>query len=94
MGMALTVFEHDDTGYAAWLAQHADGFVLNRQAPARARNLVLHRASCRHISQLQLGPGRWTHGKEKRCADDVEELVSWARHVSLAEPTRCSRCKP
>jgi hypothetical protein len=92
--MALILFEQDDAGYAAWLAQHTDGFVLNRQAPARARNPVLHRASCPHISQLQLGPGRWTHGKEKRCADDVEELVSWARGASLAEPTRCSRCRP
>lgn len=43
-------FVDDDAGYARWLADHPEGFVVNTYRTPSAGYLMLHRATCSSIS--------------------------------------------
>jgi hypothetical protein len=89
----VTLFRDDDDGYAAWLAGHPSGFVLNTTRSPTPSYLVLHRSSCRFISGVPPSGRRWTKDYLKVCADSSAELWRWARAIS-AQPTHCGFCTP
>jgi len=75
----IVEFMNDDKGYVAWLAEHADGFVLNCERPPRPSYLTLHHASCWTISRTS---GRnWTTNYQKVCADTFAEIHAWASQI-------------
>jgi hypothetical protein len=43
--------------YLAWTVAHPDGFVLNVRRRSDADYVILHRASCRSISNDNQAPG-------------------------------------
>ncbi|NPT61650.1 hypothetical protein [Paraburkholderia elongata] len=85
--MTAETFLEDERDYLAWLAANPHGFVLNRfRKENSASYMVLHRATCRLISQLsgnaRVG-GFTERGYIKICASDVETLAGYARqHAS------------
>jgi hypothetical protein len=44
--MSVELFRSNDEGYAAWLAVHARGYVLNIQQSLNPSDPRLHSASC------------------------------------------------
>jgi len=48
--VSIELFRDDDEGYAAWLAAHAQGYVLNIQRTLTASDARVHRADCRTIT--------------------------------------------
>ena len=92
-------FSNDDLGYLAWVGAHPDGFVLNvRRVPDRDRVAVLHRASCKSISNETYAPGAYTgRGYRKVCAITEAELNLAAKSEGRSDGTfskRCGLCCP
>lgn len=83
-------FKDDDVGYVHWLTSHPDRFVLNTRRTPKPDYLVLHRASCPKISQLQRGARRWTRDYIKFCGRQAE-LEALAREFG-GEPRNYSIC--
>ncbi|MEX3937392.1 hypothetical protein AB4Y32_37640 [Paraburkholderia phymatum] len=103
--MIAETFRKDERGYLAWLAANPQGFVLNRYRNENSASyLVLHRATCRLVSQLSgnaRAGGFTERGYIKICASDVETLAGYARqHASKhGKPGRsfskvCAICDP
>ncbi len=91
-------FSDDDVSYLAWVAAHPDGFVLNvRHTPDR-NYVVLHRASCKSISNDTHAPNAYTgRGYRKICATSVAELKLAAKSEGRSDGTfskRCGLCRP
>lgn len=89
-------FRGDDCGYKDWLAGNLEGFVVNTTRPPSAKYLVLHVASCPHITQLKEKrvAKTWTEGEYmKTCSTDIRELESWAAGIGgeLIRKCRCLR---
>jgi len=84
-------FIDDDAGYIRWLAAHPEGFVLNTERSPKPGYLVLHRASCPKISQLQRSATQWTRDYIKFCGHRTE-LEALARHEVGGEPRCCGIC--
>ena len=72
-------FSDDEAGYAAWLAEHPDGFVFNHFGGPHAADNVIHQASCRHLHRA-VDAGRRTV-QEKLVAADLRELTSRVNQV-------------
>jgi hypothetical protein len=87
-------FVDDDAGYLAWLARHADGFVVNCDVVPRAEYVVLHRASCGTISGAPARGASWTVAYKKVCSVDSSEVVEWVRGAIGSSPAHCHLCTP
>jgi hypothetical protein len=87
-------FSDDDEGYARWLQEHPDGFVVNTYRRPSQNYLILHRAECPHISTRASESRRWTADYLKVCAANIEDLQTWARHDVAGTLTRCRTCAP
>lgn len=93
--------EGDDPKYLAWIAEHADGFVLNtRRLIPRPGYMALHRATCRTIGTLtgDARPGGFTERTYRKvCATTPSELSRWVRDHGRPDGSfskRCSVCRP
>jgi hypothetical protein len=64
----ITRFQNDDDGYLAWIDEHPTGFVVNCAPNPSTDYLVLHRASCMHITVPGDNMEHWTHEYIKVCA--------------------------
>lgn len=84
-------FVDDDAGYLRWIADHADGFVLNTYRQPRANYLRLHRSSCSSVSGTPANGTRWTADYIKICGD-AEQLKRWAMDEVAGEVWECARC--
>lgn len=89
----MVTYEEQDAEYLAWLADFPNGYVVNSDRRPRSSYLVLHRATCTHITQLKGSAGHWTFDYAKQCSANVADLHSWAKGIggSLA---LCKTCKP
>src|SRR5262245_56796379 len=68
-----TVFDKSHSDYFKWLKAHPEGFVLNTTRKKNPKYLVLHRATCRTISEYsgKQKPGGFTERDYiKVCADN------------------------
>ena len=83
-------FVDDDDGYAAWLADHPDAFVINTGRRPAAADLMLHRASCGTISGMPARGSTFTGEYSKVCGDR-EELEAFARQLG-GQARPCGVC--
>jgi hypothetical protein len=97
--MSAILFQTDDE-YQRWRESHPDGYVLNTTRPESPRYMVLHRASCTHISDPshENAAGGFTERSyQKVGADDVESLKDWIADHGRFDRTfsnECGSCKP
>lgn len=85
-------FVNDDEGYVAWLASHANGYVLNTFPHVTSSYLVLHRAGCRTVNR-PLAKGRnWTILYGKSCSEDRSQLEEWAQREAGKSVHPCGIC--
>lgn len=94
-------FNDDDDGYQRWLADHPNGYVVNTSRTISPTYMVLHRATCRSISEYkpQHAPGAFTERDfVKACADTVVDLRRWVRGHGRPDGSftsdTCPQCKP
>lgn len=84
-------FVDDDDGYRSWIAANPTGWVVNSYRTPNPGYLVLHRATCRHVSGTPHRGDNWTVEYSKSCGGEAE-LRAWAGTVLGAEPSLCSHC--
>jgi hypothetical protein len=91
-------FEHDDPGYRTWLSENPDGYVLNVRRSADADYVVLHRATCTHISrQVRSGHPYTGRAYRKVCSNNLVELSGAARLEGRRDGSFskcCALCNP
>jgi hypothetical protein len=46
----MTVFDHDDDAYLAWVASNPDGYVVNCERKPNHKSTRLHLSSCATIT--------------------------------------------
>lgn len=90
-------FSDDDKGYLGWLADHADGFVVNVERVPRPGYVILHRAICTTISAMRDDGAYTGRGYRKVVASDLDELRAFARSIGRADGSfskSCGHCGP
>ena len=90
----IQVFDNDDAGYLEWLAANGGGYVLNTTNPATREYLMLHRATCRHVTGSPSNGRQWTVQYLKVVADAAHPIESWCVARLDGRPTWCAHCKP
>jgi hypothetical protein len=91
-GAQLQQFVDQDTAYRSWIAAWPHGYVLNCERSPRADYLVLHRATCSSISELQPGMNTFTGEYIKVCSTDLQAVKQWALEGIGAAPSPCQQC--
>ena len=74
---SVSHLDHDETGFASWLAAHPTGFVVNTTRSVPANYRVLHRATCWTIrpGKKEAEPGALTERAYiKICGTEVSVL--------------------
>ena len=89
------LFKDDDQGFLDWKNAHIDGFVLNTTRTPRSDYLMLHRATCPHLTWRN-AEVHWTKDYVKYCSTQVDDLVRWVKQQGIGNPrlTPCRTCKP
>ncbi len=92
----LALFDND-SAYHDWLVRNRDGYVVNVRRTLSSDYVVLHRATCPHVSGPQ-EPGAFTERDyRKLCGEtlaDVLEAPTWCGRAKGAFTIRCSHCGP
>jgi len=94
---SVFILDTDDEGYLAWTARHPTGFVINTVRPPGPGYLMLHMASCWHITAPEhtFSPTSWTgNDYSKVCGLRRADILAWSRERFGVEPTRCQHCDP
>ena len=84
-------FVDDDSSYQSWIAAWPGGYVLNCNRSPNSAYLILHRAACTSITELQAGMQTFTGEYVKVCSTDRGAITQWAIDSTGAAPTR--RCR-
>jgi hypothetical protein len=92
--MSAYEFRDDDRGYAAWLLEHAQGFVLNIRRSYKPSDARVHRAGCRTIRRANPRGGPWTETYVKVCAVELDDLDRWSMEHAGGPLPRCGVCLP
>lgn len=87
-------FRDDDAGYLAWLADHAEGYVINIARNHNVTQARLHLANCHTIRNQNSAGSTWTGPYVKVCADDLAELDKWAIETVGQPISPCGTCRP
>ena len=94
----LIHFDGDDAAYMDWLAHNPNGYVVNVRRRLSDDYVVLHRATCPHISSRPQEAGAYTErGYHKLCGHtlaDVQQAPVWCGRVSGSFTKRCAHCGP
>lgn len=94
----IVEFDGNDDGYLDWLAVYPDGYVVNARRKRSPDYVVLHRATCRSISNHLAEPGAYTaRGYIKYCAEtlaDVAVVPTLCGRTRGSFTKRCRFCKP
>jgi hypothetical protein len=94
---AVEIFENDDAGYLEWIDRHSSGYVVNGPRPLGSGYLMLHEATCVHISvpASNYTDGSWTgHEFGKLCANRRADALAWLQSELDRVPERCASCAP
>jgi hypothetical protein len=92
-GTEVQLFDRDDEGYLQWVLSNAGGFVLN--FPRRGSDgTLVHRASCRTLTEASARGESWTAEYLKLCSGQTWRLDDWAEQELGFEPARCQACSP
>ena len=92
--MSVELFRDDDQGYAAWLAAHVQGYVLNIQRTMNPSDARVHYAKCRTIKGTPPRGRTWTASYVKACSASLPDLDTWALAHARSAITRCGTCRP
>lgn len=90
-------FSDDDEGYACWINDNPDGFVLNVRHNPGASYTVLHRAICQSIARRRENGAYTARGYRKVVAGTVEELRRYTRSLGRTDgsfSSACGHCGP
>jgi hypothetical protein len=87
---AITCFRDDETGFVNWRGGHPGGYIVNSERNPRPSYLVLHRATCGHLTSPN--PLRWTKDYIKFCSLGRTDLEEWAKVDVGCEVTLCPTC--
>lgn len=94
--MTSQKFEKQEAAYRDWLRVHSQGFVLNTRAKLSPSYMVLHRASCRHVTTYSgsATEGGFTERKYRKvCSENVAPIKAWVLGNG-GTISSCSHCKP
>ncbi len=87
----MIIFIDEDDAYLHWVDQNPAGFVVNSQRRPVSAYLLLHRATCSHISSATRT--NWTTDQYiKICSADVDQLHAWAQCEVGGDLKPCSFC--
>jgi hypothetical protein len=89
----VSVFIDDDDGYARWLLEVRDGFVVNVPRSGNG-DLVLHRAGCYTINGSPPRGRTWTGPYFKACGTTVAALERWTLANAGTQARPCGTCAP
>jgi hypothetical protein len=78
-GSELISFQDDDAGYRRWLRAWPSGLVPNSNRRPSPDYLILHRATCRFITELDTRMTTFTGEYIKVCSTDRRAVQQWAR---------------
>ena len=90
-------FTDDDHGYGCLLQDHPAAFVLNVRRNPSVSYTVLHRATCKTISQPKDAGAYTARGYRKVAAEAVDELRRYIRSLRSADGSfsaACGQCAP
>ena len=90
--MTVERFRDDDHGYAAWLAENPQGYVLNSQRSLNPSGARVHGAGCRTITGTPARGSTWTGPYIKACSLSLPELENWALVNTRSVVARCGTC--
>lgn len=93
----VILFDSDDEGYLKWTSRYSTGYVINTTRPPAPSTLMLHAASCYHIttSDHRSSSKSWTgNDYSKVCSVRRGDLLAWARQRFGSDPARCQHCSP
>lgn len=88
---------NDDDGYAVWLKDHPNGFVLNVRRNPGPGYTVLHRAHCQTIAKPRDDGAYTARSYGKVVAQGVDELRGYTRSLGQTDGSFsnvCSKCDP
>jgi len=87
------IFDHSNiAGYIPWLRAHQnDGYSVNFRWKG-GKHLVVHRATCAHVSRTSINYGRKGDHSGKACSTDIQELRRWAMDDYGKSLDPCSFC--
>ena len=94
----LILFDFDDGPYIKWIASNPNGYVINTRRENDPTYMVLHTATCKHISNYHsmCKPGAFTERTFiKICSDNINELSTWVRNHGRGDGSfskECSHC--
>lgn len=94
--MTAHTFEKQEAAYRAWVRDHSGGFVLNTHMKLSPTYMVLHRATCRHVTKYfgSATDGGFTERKYRKvCAEAVAPIADWV-HAHQGKLSTCSHCCP
>jgi hypothetical protein len=88
----MIIFINDDEAYLRWVDLNSNGWVVNANRRPVPQYLILHRATCAHISSVKRT--NWTNKQYiKVCSLDLAELIDWAKKDVRGELSRCGVCE-
>ena len=93
----LIHFDGDDAAYMDWLAHNPNGYVVNVRRRLSNDYVVLHRATCPHISRPQKAGAYTERGYLKLCGPtlpDAQQAPVWCGLDSGSFTKRCAHCSP
>ena len=89
----MILYLDEDRAYLSWVTHHRNGFVLECNRKPAKHHLMLHQATCPKVKHSATKRTHWTTGHHmKACSLDAEELKTWAREQTGAEPGGCVSC--
>jgi len=90
-------FADDDDGYARWIRDNPNGFVLNVRRNPGPNYTVLHRAACQTIARSRDDGAYTGRGYHKVVGGTVEELRRYTCSLGRADGSfsgACGHCGP
>lgn len=90
-------FHGDDGAYFAWLARNPEGYVANVRRRCSPDYVVLHRASCGHVSSPREEGAYTERGYGKLCAPTHEDILDAPTFCGRAKGSftkQCAHCRP